>query len=93
MENTDNFIFGNVFETFETFSSNRELKNVFQLIEKGVEKCKAECSYFSLCGGGGPSNKYTEKGTFVTTETTHCRFQKQLYIDVLFEEHQASKAS
>ena len=30
----------------------------------------------SVCGGGEPANKLAENGTFVSTETTYCRFNQ-----------------
>jgi uncharacterized protein len=52
-------------------------------IQAGVHKCRASCGYFSLCGGGTPSNKLGENGSFDTTETLFCRFKKQLLIDIV----------
>ena len=33
-------------------------------IRRGVERCEKSCQYFSLCGGGAPSNKYFENHSF-----------------------------
>jgi uncharacterized protein len=41
-------------------------------IRAGVEACKKECGYFSLCGGGAPVNKLSENGTFASTQTSFC---------------------
>ena len=38
--------------------------------DAGVELCRQECQYFSVCGGGEPVNKLSENGTFVSSETT-----------------------
>lgn len=54
-------------------------------IEAGIRKCRAECGYFNLCGGGAPASKFYEHGTFDCTETRECRFSKQLLADVLLE--------
>jgi uncharacterized protein len=42
-------------------------------IRSGVDRCRAECSYFNFCGGGAPSNKIAELGTLAGTETMACR--------------------
>lgn len=42
-------------------------------IQAGIDRCRAECSYFSVCGGGAPSNKFSELGTLCGTETFACR--------------------
>ena len=33
-------------------------------IAAGVEACRKECEYFSVCGGGAPVNKLAENGSF-----------------------------
>lgn len=52
-------------------------------ISRGVARCKNECSYFPVCGGGNPSSKYCENGTFDSTQTRDCRYATQLLADVL----------
>ena len=42
-------------------------------IQAGVDQCRAECPYFDICGGGNPSNKISENGSFRSTETINCR--------------------
>ena len=41
-------------------------------INAGVETCRKECDYFSICGGGAPVNKLSENGTFASTQTSFC---------------------
>lgn len=59
----------------------------FQLIERdlraGVQRCRAECSYFGICGGGAGSNKYWEHRSFDSTETQACRYRIKLTSDVV----------
>jgi uncharacterized protein len=52
-------------------------------ISDGVEQCKKSCSYFCVCGGGLPSNKFYEHGTFRCTETLRCQLQVQTLADLL----------
>jgi uncharacterized protein len=54
-------------------------------IKKGVEKCADECLYFDLCGGGTPSNKFYENGSFATSETMECKLHKQVLLDTVFQ--------
>lgn len=50
-------------------------------INMGVKKCASECSYFDICGGGSPSNKYTENGSLSSSETLYCKIMKKSVID------------
>jgi len=52
-------------------------------IAAGIERCRKECDYFVLCGGGAPANKLYENGTFDSTETMYCRLGKMAVIDVV----------
>ncbi len=56
----------------------------------GVERCRRECSFFNLCGGGAPANKYFENGTFDSTETAYCRQVIQLPIRIVLEDIERS---
>ncbi len=51
-------------------------------IARGVDQCRTSCRYFPFCGGGPPSNKYFENGTFVSTETLFCRLHMKACLDV-----------
>jgi uncharacterized protein len=52
-------------------------------IYEGVKQCERTCQYFGLCGGGAPSNKYFEKGSFASTETMYCRTTIQMPLDIV----------
>jgi uncharacterized protein len=54
-------------------------------IRAGVAKCRERCGYFRICGGGSPSNKWAEKGTFDTTETGHCQSWTQGLADACLD--------
>jgi len=76
------FSIGNIFaNSFEELKSSAVLKSMMAQINQGIELCRAECRYFALCGGGAPSNKAFENGTFVSTETLHCRLTKKRVAD------------
>ena len=51
-------------------------------IEEGKRLCRQECEYYCLCGGGAPSNKLSENGTFATSTTQYCQTQIIPAIDV-----------
>jgi uncharacterized protein len=79
----ERFTFGSIAEVdFVRSFSNPAFSRVHSAIQAGVEMCKASCGYFDFCGGGSPSNKLGENGRFDSTETTYCRFKKQILIDV-----------
>jgi uncharacterized protein len=72
------FVFGNVHDQplLSTLTNSRFL-HVQSEIKKGVDRCAAECAYFAICGGGSPSNKFSETGRFDIAETNHCRLRCQ----------------
>lgn len=80
----EKFSFGSVLDGGfdQIFSSKRFIRN-WASIRDGVEKCKSECSYFDLCRGGAPSNKFFENGTFHSSETRYCRTFTKTLIDTL----------
>jgi len=54
-------------------------------VDEGVAACKRSCRYFAVCGGGPPSNKFFENGSFASTETLYCRLMCQATADVTLE--------
>jgi uncharacterized protein len=83
-EEYNNFIMGNIMnDGLDSIEKNSIFIKAQDEINKGVEKCKISCEYWSFCGGGSPSNKFYENGNFNTTETLMCRFQKKEVIDLL----------
>ena len=57
-------------------------------LQAGVDLCRRTCRYFPFCGGGFPSNKLTETGTFASAETKYCLSQIQPVIDVVLASHE-----
>jgi uncharacterized protein len=85
------FKFGNVFECgVDDILEREHFRAVHEDIRRGAEKCRATCPYFSVCGGGEPTNKLAENGTFDSTETMHCRLVVQALCDVALEEAEES---
>jgi len=60
-------------------------RSITSEVAAGVEMCRRECRYFAVCGGGSPSSKIAENGTFASTETLSCRLSTKLLFDVLSE--------
>lgn len=78
--------FGNVHDgSILSAARHPKFKAVHAEIREGVERCRAECSFFDICGGGAPSNKLAERGTFAATETLYCRLRKKTVAKVYFE--------
>jgi radical SAM protein with 4Fe4S-binding SPASM domain len=79
----DGFTIGNVHtENFLDALLSEKFSRIYSDILKGIILCKKECKYFSVCGGGTPSNKYSENGTFDSSETNYCRFKFQKLFDI-----------
>lgn len=69
------FNFGNVLTgRFLEAIATPKFQEVLGAIQAGVERCRAECGYFGVCGGGAPANKYFENGSFDSTSTLYCRY-------------------
>jgi uncharacterized protein len=82
----DTFAIGNIFNhSFAEIEGSSVLKAMTSQIADGVELCRTSCKYFSVCGGGAPSNKVFENGTFASTSTTHCELTKKRVTDYLLE--------
>jgi uncharacterized protein len=85
--NYGSFAFGNINrEPFISMIESAHFRRVHNEILAGVKRCRANCQYFVLCGGGAPSNKVFENGTFDSMETTYCRLAKKAFIDVCLEQ-------
>jgi uncharacterized protein len=83
-EKYGDFIFGNVHEdSFLDILKNEKFKNINDSIKKGVQICKETCEYFEFCGGGSPSNKLWENGTFECSETQYCNFSIKIPTDII----------
>jgi len=80
------FIFGNVFQdTLEDILMKPKFMEVNREIQQGVLQCLQSCPYFMFCGGGNPSNKLSENGTFNSTETRACRLRVKTATDAMIE--------
>jgi uncharacterized protein len=82
----DDFILGNVNrDRLTEMAETPVLKRMLSDIGAGVELCRQNCEYFSVCGGGEPVNKLAENGTFISAETTYCRMTKMRATDLVLD--------
>ncbi len=84
----ENFTFDNVVQNVlnnTPFSFNQKFVNTCSDIQNGISRCRETCEYFTFCGGGAPSNKLHENGTFDSTETMRCKLRIKALIDVCLE--------
>lgn len=80
------FVFGNLATTpLVELLDDPKLAAVEAEINAGLEACREQCEYFSVCGGGTPSNKLSETGRFDTTETMFCRLTTKAHTDLALE--------
>lgn len=85
------FNFGSVMtDGFSEIASSDKFQRVLRDVKAGVSLCAKACEYFSLCGGGAPSNKYYENGSFASTETMFCRYTIKTPIDIILEDLESS---
>jgi uncharacterized protein len=88
------FCFGNVMtDNFQEAATGDKFIRVLRDINSGLELCAETCEYYFLCGGGAPSNKYFENGTFVSTETMYCNYTIKTPIDIVLADLEKSLAA
>lgn len=81
------FEWGNVrTDDWKAVLSHSGFKKTYRDILEGIDQCRDSCAYFSVCGGGNPSNKLSELGTFAGTETQYCRQHVQAFADIVIED-------
>jgi uncharacterized protein len=82
----EDFVVGNIHaRTLAEMLGSDAMRAMHRDIALGVEACRSECDYFSICGGGSPINKLTENGSFGTSTTTFCRLVSQVPADLVLE--------
>lgn len=86
-EQYHDFVLGNVLtDALTGMSSSEAFRRMYGEILAGVDRCRRQCEYFALCGGGAPANKLYENGTFASAETAYCRNVVQVPLEVAIEE-------
>ena len=80
------FLMGNVATaSIEEGLASQAARELRSEVNTGVQKCRKTCAYFDLCGGGSPSNKYAECGSFRAAETLYCKLSKKAVVDQVLE--------
>ncbi len=78
------FIIGNVNrDTLQDMRASAAMKAMTRDVEAGVEMCRQECEYFSVCGGGSPVNKLSENGRFASSKTSFCTLVQMVPTDII----------
>jgi len=81
------FVWANALDgSWNTLLANPAFQNVNAAISDGVQRCRETCGYFTVCGGGDPSNKLAEHGRLDGSETNTCRLNVQAVADVIVSE-------
>jgi len=81
-----NFTLGNMGrDELESVLDTPKFQRLAEDVEAGIAHCRQRCSYFGICGGGSPSNKLAEHGSFRSTETLHCRLTRKAVADVVLD--------
>jgi uncharacterized protein len=80
----NDFIVGNILsDSLEDMLHSAAMLAMKQDIAAGVEACRKECDYFSVCGGGSPVNKLTENGSFESSRTVFCSLVQIVPTDLI----------
>ena len=78
------FIVGNVLnDSLADMLQSPAMRAMARDISAGVDLCRQQCEYFSVCGGGAPVNKLTENGSFATSRTQFCRLIQIVPTDLI----------
>jgi uncharacterized protein len=67
-------------------ASSGILRHLYNEIQIGVNLCRETCEYFQLCGGGAPSNKLFETGSFANAVTRFCITSIQAPLRIVLED-------
>jgi uncharacterized protein len=82
----ENFIVGNInAQSLEDMLDSESMKVLSRDIAAGVQACRDDCEYFSVCGGGAPVNKLAENGSFKSTRTAFCGLTQMVPIDLILD--------
>lgn len=80
----NDFIIGNIVsDSIESMRNSPAMLAMTRDIAAGVEACRKECDYFSVCGGGAPVNKLSENGSFASSRTSFCTLVEMVPTDLI----------
>jgi uncharacterized protein len=82
----NDFIVGNInTDSLEDMRNSPSMIAMSRDIAAGVQACRRDCEYFSVCGGGAPVNKLAENGSFHSTRTAFCGLTQMVPIDLILD--------
>jgi len=82
----NDYIVGNILtESLEDMLRSPAMEAMTRDISAGVEMCRKECDYFSVCGGGAPVNKLAENGSFASSRTAFCSLVQIVPTDLILQ--------
>lgn len=80
------FVIGNIHhQDFGEMHSSSAYQVILSDTQLSMRMCEQSCRYFDFCGGAFFSNKVSEFGTLLCTETRSCQMHMQVLTDVLIE--------
>lgn len=80
----NDFIVGNILtDELDDMLESAAMQAMVRDIHAGVAACRAECGYYSVCGGGAPVNKLSEHGSFAATRTSYCSLTQMAPVDLI----------
>ncbi|WP_368924457.1 cyclophane-forming radical SAM/SPASM peptide maturase GrrM/OscB [Comamonas aquatica] len=76
----EDYVFGNIrTDAIRESVKTRKFQDFYRAFYAGVQLCEKQCQWFSMCGGGLPSNKLAETGRLDVAETMSCRLHVQAF--------------
>ena len=82
----NDFVIGNIHaQSLEEMRRSPPMMAMTRDIAAGVDVCRRECEYFSVCGGGSPINKLAENGTFASGRTGFCSLVQMVPTDIILD--------
>lgn len=80
----NDYIVGNILsDSLQDMLRSPAMQAMTRDITAGVEMCRKECDYFSVCGGGAPVNKLAENGSFASSRTAFCSLVQIVPTDLI----------
>lgn len=87
-ESSEDYAFGNILnDTLRGSVETPKFRRFYAAFTQGVARCEAECDWFSLCGGGLPSNKLAETGRLDISETLSCKLHLQVFANTVLKHY------
>jgi uncharacterized protein len=78
------FVVGNVLrESLPSMLTRANSVGYVAEFMEGLAGCEATCSFWDMCRGAQPSNRFFETGRLNVTETAHCRNTRQAPVTAL----------